>query len=107
MLDRKGEAPKTAAKRELLEETGYLAEKFIRVVKFPPAPWISTEKITLFFAPRAEFVGKPNPAAEEEIRTIKVPLKKLFDFLLSPPKNTAIDLKILNIFFILKKKRLI
>jgi len=38
---------------------------------------------------------------------LKVPLKKLVSFLLNPPQNTKVDIKILSFLPILKEKKLI
>ena len=46
----KGENPEIAAKRELKEETGYIAEKLEKVSEFYMAPGYSTEYMTIFRA---------------------------------------------------------
>jgi ADP-ribose pyrophosphatase len=107
ILDRKGENKKNAAKRELYEETGYLAKKIIPVFSFPIEQSFLVQDAHLFFAPDVVFSGKRNLDNTEEIEVIKVPLKKLSDFLLRLSKNTKVDIKIFSAIQILKEKGLI
>jgi len=62
----KGEAPLACAKRELEEETGFLARKWTFLTRFFPAPGISNELMTLY---RAENLspGKKNLDHDEWI----------------------------------------
>jgi len=107
LLDKKGETPREAAKRELLEETGYLAKKLILVLKRPLDPAVLSNELFCFFAPNVELKGKAKTEDTEEIEVLKVPLKKLVSFLLNPPQNTKVDIKILSFLPILKNKKLI
>ena len=45
-----GEAPLACAKREIIEETGFQAKKWKKLVSFYPAPGISTEFMHIFLA---------------------------------------------------------
>ena len=62
-----GERPLAAARRELLEETGYRARKWRLLFDFYPSPGILTEKMFLI-----EAIGltgsKPNPDPDERIQ---------------------------------------
>ena len=46
----KNESPLTCAKREMAEETGFAARRFIKMGKIYPVPGYSTEVITIFKA---------------------------------------------------------
>jgi 8-oxo-dGTP pyrophosphatase MutT (NUDIX family) len=107
MLDKKGESKKEAAKRELLEETGYLAKKMIFVKSFPFNPSLEKTQLSLFFAPNVEYFGKKKSEDVEEIEVIKIPLKNFLNFLFKPPKKTKVDLAIFGILLLLAKKGLI
>jgi ADP-ribose pyrophosphatase len=50
LLDVDGESQENAARRELLEETGYLAETLEPLIEFFTTPGGSTEKIAIFLA---------------------------------------------------------
>jgi ADP-ribose pyrophosphatase len=62
-----GERPLAAARRELLEETGYRAEKFHLLFDFFPSPGILTEK--MFLVEATELTrSKAQPDPDERIK---------------------------------------
>jgi 8-oxo-dGTP pyrophosphatase MutT (NUDIX family) len=71
-LDR-GEAPEVCAVRELAEETGVTARRWISLGLYIPAPAIFTELIHLYLARELE-VGSPAPDADEELEIQWVPV---------------------------------
>ena len=103
LTDREGESEEETAKRELLEETGYMAEKIIPVISAPLSPPLTPTEATYFFAPEVEFVGKERREVAEEIEVFKVPIEKLGEFLLNLPKDTKLDLKVPGILWILER----
>lgn len=62
----KGEQALAAAKRELLEETGYKAERWKKILKFYASPGFVAEPMTLFWA-RDLTPGPAQPEADEVI----------------------------------------
>lgn len=62
----RGELPLAAAKRELLEETGYRAASFKRVASFFPSPGFLAERMHLFEC-RGLKAGTPRPESDEAI----------------------------------------
>lgn len=107
LMDKKGENARKAAKRELLEETGYLAKKLIPIFQWPLEPSLAPDMAILFFAPNVEFKGKEKGDDCEEIQVLKVPLENLEDFLLKPKKGITIDLKIFGALSILQNKKFV
>lgn len=107
LSDKEGENEEEVARRELLEETGYKAEKLIPVIVLPLCPALTPTRATHFFAPEVEFVGKENREITEEIEVLKVPTGKLGDFLLNLPKDTELDLRVPGILWILEREKLI
>ncbi len=105
--DKKNEDPKKTARRELLEETGYLAKKLTLVFKCQLSPWIASSPGLLFFAPDVEFVGREGGEDAEEIEVIKIPLKNLEKFLIKQSKKTPVEISVFGALAILKKKKLI
>ena len=77
-----GEAPLPAAKRELLEETGYRAEKWSRILHFYPSPGFVDETMTIYLA-RGLTPGPARPEADEFIACVLVPLSRTLDLVLS------------------------
>jgi ADP-ribose pyrophosphatase len=64
----KGEAPLQAAKRELVEETGYRAKKWRKLVTFFPSPGYVAETMTIFLATELT-AGEAAPMEDERIET--------------------------------------
>lgn len=107
LQDRKEESEKEVARRELLEETGYRAEKLTRIFQGPISPGTSKEEAIYYFAKDVIFEKEPEKEDTEEIKIIKVPVKELIDFIERKSKKMKVDSKILSIFPILQKKKLI
>src|ERR1700688_1826995 len=68
-----GEAPQACAARELAEETGVTARRWISLGQYLPAPGIFTEVIHLYLA-RDLTVGTPAPDADEELEIQWLPM---------------------------------
>jgi 8-oxo-dGTP pyrophosphatase MutT (NUDIX family) len=107
LIDREGESEEDVARRELLEEIGYKAERLIPITAIPLCPALTATRATHFFAPEVKFVGKENRDTTEQIEVLKVPVEKVDDFLLNLPKNTELDLRVPGILWILERKKLI
>jgi ADP-ribose pyrophosphatase len=65
LLDVDGESLESAARRELLEETGYLAGELVPLIEFFTTPGGSTEKISIFLA-RDLVLSTERPTLEGE-----------------------------------------
>jgi ADP-ribose pyrophosphatase len=63
-----GETALTAAKRELLEETGYSARRWKRILHFYVSPGFLDETMTIYLA-RGLQAGEAQPEADEKIAT--------------------------------------
>jgi ADP-ribose pyrophosphatase len=61
-----GETPLTAAKRELLEETGYRARHWKRILHFYVSPGFLDETMTIYLASGLQ-AGKAQPETDEKI----------------------------------------
>jgi ADP-ribose pyrophosphatase len=70
-----GERPLPAAKRELLEETGYSASKWTKVLYFYVSPGFLTESMQVFLATGLK-KGKAQPEEDERIAVRFFPLKQ-------------------------------
>lgn len=75
-LDRADEDPLEAAKRELREETGALADDWIDLGVFFPACAYSGEKIRLFLARSLRFAER-SPDEDEFLSVFRLPLREL------------------------------
>ena len=63
-----GETPLQAAKRELIEETGYRARKWEKLSSFYPSPGFVAEKMTIYLATELT-AGEATPMDDERIET--------------------------------------
>ncbi len=69
-----GEQPIDSARRELAEETGFLAEHLEPLVRFYTSPGFSTELIHIFVAADLR-ESTPEHDEEEEIELVRMPLE--------------------------------
>lgn len=63
-----GETALQGAKRELREETGCRAKKFLKLAEFYPSPGFLAEKMTIFLAKEVT-IGEAQPMEDERIET--------------------------------------
>ncbi|MGO9401919.1 MAG: NUDIX domain-containing protein [Terriglobales bacterium] len=70
-----GETALTAAKRELLEETGYSARQWKRILHFYVSPGFLDETMTIYLAQGLQ-AGEAQPEADEKITTRFFPLSE-------------------------------
>ncbi len=73
MVD-EGEDHGTAARRELLEETGYRASEWIRLGTVEPNPAIQSNRCSSWLARGLDRVGVPEGDGEEEIELVWIAL---------------------------------
>ena len=82
-----------AAKRELLEETGYSAQAWSELGTGYSSPGLTDESMVLYLAERLEKTGPGGGDASESIVIHEVPLGHIYDWLRE--KDLAVDLKLL------------
>jgi ADP-ribose pyrophosphatase len=94
-----GESPLEAAKRELMEETGYAGDAFIEIGCGSPNPTIYTNRIYSFLAMNAEQLGKQSAQDAETVEVSLIPLDKVVVMALSG--DLIHSLNISTLFFAL------
>ena len=70
-----------AARRELLEETGFLASTLTKLLTSPSTPGMADEMVTIYFAGGLERVGPGGGDGSEDITVHLVPLGDAVDWL--------------------------
>ena len=94
------EAPLAAAKRELIEETGFRARKWSRLVRYFASPGFLSEHMQVFLAEDIR-PGTAQPEADEKIELLHLPLSSL---LLQIEKGGIEDGKTLISLLLLARK---
>ena len=79
----KGESPLKCAKREIQEEIGYRAAKFVKLGEFFSAPGFCTEKMHLFLATGLTKTSSHTADKDECISPIRLPFKKAYEMALN------------------------
>ena len=69
-----GETPKKAAVRELLEETGYQAKKWMKIGVVNPNPALFNNHCYTFLAQDIQKIADPMPDQTEDIEVVLIPL---------------------------------
>ncbi|MBT3487440.1 MAG: NUDIX hydrolase [Desulfobacula sp.] len=93
------EKPVDCAKRELIEETGYKANKIEPLGDFYPAPGFCTEQLFAFIAHDLEYVGQSlDPEENIEVEIYK--LRKVYNMI---EKGHIKDAKTISTFFLYMK----
>lgn len=72
-----GETPAEAARRELLEETGYAARELVPLFEVSPEPHRSTARAHFFVARDVKFAGPACPEPSEVIEVRLLPVEQL------------------------------
>jgi ADP-ribose pyrophosphatase len=96
------ESQAEAARRELLEETGYAAETMADLNTGPACSGITSERVTLFHAAGLRRTGKGGGVAHEDITVHEVPLAEIVPWLEAQAKTgILIDPKVYaGLFFV-------
>lgn len=90
-----GEKALAAAKRELIEETGYTARHWRRILNFYASPGFVAETMSVFLA-TGLIAGKAQPEADEVIHLRLVPLPRALQMVLN---GTVRDAKTISSIF--------
>ena len=95
-----------AARRELLEETGYAAERMEAVTSGPSCSGLTSERVTLFRARGLRRTGKGGGVAHEDITVHEIPLAEVVAWLEARGKTgVLIDPKVYAGLFFTKVTR--
>ena len=79
MIDATDPTPEDAARRELLEETGFASSRWTHIGTVDPNPAIQSNRCFTFLATDAEQVAEPEPDGNEELHLVLEPLSSVRD----------------------------
>lgn len=107
LTDVRGETEEETARRELMEETGYRAEKLFKVIDSPLSPDLTPTVAAHYYAPGVTRVSEPNRDQAEKIEVVRIPLDEVKNFLLNLPPDTALDLRVPGVLWIMEKMKIL
>ncbi|NKB46648.1 MAG: NUDIX domain-containing protein [Legionellales bacterium] len=91
-----------AARRELLEETGYQADHFTPLATYPVSPGMSDESLSFFHAHTLQKVAAGGGIGVENITVHLAPLANIDEYLAAYQQNDGlIDIKIYSGLYLL------
>ncbi len=100
-----GEPPETAAKRELIEETGWSAGRLEFLAEGPISTGASTEALKAYLCTELQHVGKNGGDDNEIIEVIEVPLGQAQEYLRNAQKSgMLVDLKVFGLVEMARRK---
>lgn len=103
-LSEKEDRLEEAARRELLEETGYAARDMTYLTEGPLSSGASGEILTAFLARGLEFKGFGKRDETEDIEILTIPINELYDKLSAlGSEGNLVDLKIFGLLELAKK----
>lgn len=94
------DTPKKAAARELLEETGYQAKKWLKIGAVSPNPAIFNNRCYTFLANNLRKVSDPKPDQTEDIEVILTPLSDIPKLIQNGKIDHAMVITAFNLYFL-------
>jgi 8-oxo-dGTP pyrophosphatase MutT (NUDIX family) len=79
MVDPGDTSPEEAARRELLEETGFASDRWTHIGTVDPNPAIQSNRCFTYLAEDARRVAEPTPDGNEELRVVLEPAASIRD----------------------------
>lgn len=107
LVDDKTLSYEEIAKKELLEETGYVFDKIISLPPSPNSSGITNGLVYGFIATGCIKNSNLNLEEAEDIEVLEIDVNKLVDYLLNLPTGELYDQRILSAYQIALKKNLI
>jgi ADP-ribose pyrophosphatase len=100
MVDPEDESPAAAARREMVEETGFDSDSVIPLGRVNPNPAIQPNFCYSFFAPNVRHIGGKysNPDGSEETEVTIVPLSSIKDLIASGKISHALVIAAFSFF---------
>jgi len=95
-----GDSPEKAAARELLEETGYEAEEYVRIGAVSPNPAIFDNRCYTFIARNVRRVHNPVPDQTEDIEVLLISISEVPELIRKGEIDHAIVIAAFHLYFL-------
>ena len=95
-----GDTPEEAASRELLEETGYQAQEWVKIGAVNPNPALFCNRCFTFLARSIQKVQNPMPDPAEDIEVILIPLSDIPELIRQGKIDHAIVIAAFHFYFL-------
>ena len=99
-----GDTPKRAAARELLEETGYQAKKWVKIGVVNPNPALFNNHCYTFLAQGIKKISTPTPDQTEDIEVSLIPLVDIPELILKRKIDHAMVITAFAWYFLQHRK---
>ena len=100
MVDPEDETPKHAARREMVEESGYDSNRISYLGRVHPNPAIEENYCYTFLARDVRVVGKPESKGAEETEVTLVPLRNIPNLIKSEKITHALVIAAFSFFHV-------
>ena len=100
LIDQDDGNPEESAERELLEETGYVAEELILLTETYPQPAVLSNTGSTYLARNVKKVGEPRPDAAEDIEICLVNLAKIPEMIRKGEIKNSQSIMGLSLYFL-------
>ena len=100
LIDKDDRDSNEAARRELLEETGYRAHDLILLAKTYPQPAVLNQRGLTYLAPNVRKTAEPTPDAAEDIEVCLVGLNGIPDMIRKGEINHGQTVMALGLYFL-------
>jgi 8-oxo-dGTP pyrophosphatase MutT (NUDIX family) len=101
-----GDSPEDAARRELLEETGYEGDQLVLLGSACPQPAILNNRSVTFLAKDVQLVRVPDLDDTEDIELVLVPLSEIPDLISKGAINNAMVLLAFYWYFLRERDQI-
>jgi 8-oxo-dGTP pyrophosphatase MutT (NUDIX family) len=99
-----GDTPEKAAARELLEETGYQAKKWVKIGVVKPNPALFNNRCYTFLAQDIKKASAPKLDQTEDIEVVLIPLKDIPGLILKRKIDHAMVITAFSWYFLQHQK---
>jgi ADP-ribose pyrophosphatase len=100
-----GDTPEKAASRELLEETGYQAQEWIKIGAVNPNPAIFNNCCHTFLARHLKKVADPTPDQAEDIEVVLIPVSDIPDLIRQGKIDHTIVIAAFHFYFLSSREK--